>query len=207
MDFYIGKTFDGKVPAEAWDWCSNNNAHIEDTNKDTKVSVVEEYTSVEYVTEEYTVEEPRMTDGGKIVMVPVTKTRTVPVEKKEHRTVEKTVRVYKLVENPPLPEIKTVRTFSKFSIWVTTQNILISLADGTQTTVWSEFEKFLNNTYTENGNSLMSGWMNLKDLVEDNRFFEQFYPQAVELFGKELVDNVLENSVSGVEKRIAKKED
>jgi hypothetical protein len=31
MEFYIGKTFEGKYPPEAAIWCNSNNAHIEKT--------------------------------------------------------------------------------------------------------------------------------------------------------------------------------
>lgn len=91
---------------------------------------------------------------------------------------------------PAPPETKEVRTFSKFSIWAATYQMPLTLPDGTQTTVWSEFENFLNRV------GLWIGWLQLVDLVEDNPFFEQFYPQAVEAFGKELVDQVLSASVT-----------
>lgn len=100
-------------------------------------------------------------------------------------------REFTIVENPPPPETKTVRTFSKFSIWVATQEMPLTLPDGTSTNVWAEFEKFMRNTKLEKGETLYSGWKNLNDLVEDNPFFEEFYPLAVEAFGKELVDQVL----------------
>jgi hypothetical protein len=91
---------------------------------------------------------------------------------------------------PAKPETKTVRTFSKFSIWVATHEMPLTLEDGTETTVWAAFEAFLNNA------GLWTGWLQLVDLVEDNPFFEAFYPQAVEAFGKELVDQVLSASVT-----------
>lgn len=89
---------------------------------------------------------------------------------------------------PPPPETKTVRTFSKFSIWVATRSLPVK--EGAELTVWQAFENFLH----EQG--LWSGWNQLVDLVEDNPFFAEFYPQAVEAFGKELVDQVLSASVS-----------
>jgi hypothetical protein len=92
---------------------------------------------------------------------------------------------------PAPPEMRTVRTFSKFGIWVATRNLPI--AEGSEVMVWDAFEKFLHEQ------NLWAGWNQLIDLVEDNPFFEQFYPIAVEAFGKELVDNVLEMSVSKVE--------
>lgn len=97
---------------------------------------------------------------------------------------------------PASPETKTVRTFSKFQIWVVTQNIPMTLPDGTASSVWTAFESFLKNEKMPNGDTLYSGWMNLNDLVEDNPFFEAFYPQAVEAFGKDLVDGVLAASVT-----------
>lgn len=104
--------------------------------------------------------------------------------------------VYTIVTNPPPPETKTIRTFSKFNIWVATQNIPMTLPDGTASSVWTAFESFLKNEKMKNGDTLYSGWMNLNDLVEDNPFFEQFYPMAVDAFGKELVDKVLAASVT-----------
>lgn len=95
---------------------------------------------------------------------------------------------------PPPPETKTVRTFSKFQIWVATRELPIMKGDGTQTTVWAAFEDFLLNA------GLWTGWLQLVDLEEDNPFFEAFYPQAVEAFGKELVDQVLAASVTSVKK-------
>lgn len=106
---------------------------------------------------------------------------------------------YTIVENPPPPETKTIRTFSKFKIWVVTQNIPMTLPDGTASSVWTAFESFLKNEKMPNGDTLYSGWVNLNDLVEDNPFFEQFYPLAVEQFGKELVDGVLAASVTSTQ--------
>jgi hypothetical protein len=106
--------------------------------------------------------------------------------------------VYTIVENPPPPETKEVRTFSKFSIWVATHEMPLTLEDGTETTVWAAFEKFLNDA------GLWTGWLQLVDLVEDNPFFEAFYPQAVEAFGKELVDQVLSASVTATNTVIIK---
>jgi hypothetical protein len=109
---------------------------------------------------------------------------------KHNAHIEKVNGVRTIVENPPPPKTKTVRTFSKFSIWAATYQMPLTLPDGTQTTVWSEFENFLNRV------GLWIGWLQLVDLVEDNPFFEAFYPQAVEAFGKELVDQVLSASVT-----------
>lgn len=93
-----------------------------------------------------------------------------------------------IVENPPAPETRTVRTFSKFSIWVATRALPV---EGTEMTVWQAFETFLHEQ------NLWSGWAQLVDLVEDNPFFEEFYPLACDKLGKELVDRVLEASVTG----------
>ena len=105
--------------------------------------------------------------------------------------------IYSIVENPAPPETKTVRTFSKFQIWVATRELPIMKEDGYQTTVWAAFEDFLLNA------GLWTGWLQLVDLVEDNPFFEQFYPQAVEAFGKELVDGVLAASVTSTQEVVA----
>ena len=101
--------------------------------------------------------------------------------------------VYTIVENPAPPETKTIRTFSKFQIWVATRELPIMKEDGSQTTVWAAFEDFLLNA------GLWTGWLQLVDLVEDNPFFKAFYPQAVEAFGKDLVDGVLAASVTSTQ--------
>lgn len=103
---------------------------------------------------------------------------------------------YRIVENPPPPKTKTIRTFSKFNIWAVTQQMLVALEDGSQTTVWAEFEKFMAGTVLPSGITLLSGWLQLVDLVEDNPFFEEFYPLACEKLGKELVDKVLAVAVT-----------
>lgn len=121
---------------------------------------------------------------------------------KNNAHIEKVDERYIIAENPPPPEMRKVRTFSKFAIWVATQDMPLTLPDGTSSNLWAEFEKFMRNTKLEKGESLYSGWKNLNDLVEDNQFFEEFYPLAIEAFGKELVDSVLEASVSKVENKI-----
>ena len=88
---------------------------------------------------------------------------------------------------PAPPETRTVRTFSKFNVWVATRELPVE--DGSDFTVWQAFETFLHEQ------NLWSGWNQLVDLVEDNPFFEQFYPLACEQLGKELVDQVLAASV------------
>lgn len=89
---------------------------------------------------------------------------------------------------PAPPEMKTIRTFSKFNIWVATRNLPI--AEGSDVMVWDAFEAFLHEC------QLWAGWNQLIDLVEDNPFFEQFYPLACEKLGKELVDQVLAVAVT-----------
>lgn len=120
--------------------------------------------------------------------------KTAPPEAAEwcdnnNARIEKVDGVRTIVKNPPPPKTKEVRTFSKFGIWVATRNLPI--APGSEFTVWETFETFLSEQ------KLMSGWAQLVDLVEDNPFFEEFYPKAVETFGKDLVDNVLAASVVG----------
>jgi hypothetical protein len=196
MEFYIGQIFEGAYPPEAALWCNSNNAHIEDTGRTKEITVEEEYTVIVEEEREFIFEEEQINESGETVFVPVTKTEIVPVEKTETRTVQRTLRIYEIAENPPPPETKTVRTFSKFSIWVATHEMPLELEDGTQTTVWAAFEAFLNNA------GLWTGWLQLVDLVEDNPFFEAFYPQAVEAFGKELVDGVLAASVTSTKEII-----
>lgn len=91
---------------------------------------------------------------------------------------------------PEPPEMKEIHVYSKFYIWVATREMPLTLDDGTETTVWNAFEAFLVKA------QLLAGWNQLVDLVEDNPFFEQFYPVACDTFGKELVDSILEKSVS-----------
>ena len=93
---------------------------------------------------------------------------------------------------PEAPATKEVRTFSKFSIWVATRNLFIE--EESTLTVWQAFETFLHDC------QLWSGWNQLVDLVEDNPFFEQFYPVACEELGKELVDKVLAAATVKTEK-------
>lgn len=93
---------------------------------------------------------------------------------------------------PEPPATKEVRTFSKFYIWVATRNLFIE--EDSTLTVWQAFETFLHDC------QLWSGWNQLVDLVEDNPFFEQFYPVACEELGKELVDKVLAAATVKTEK-------
>lgn len=86
---------------------------------------------------------------------------------------------------PAPPAVKTVRTFAKDAIWVATKDL--TLSDGVS--AWQAFKDFL--TVAE----LKEGWDQQAYLLEDNPFFGIFYPQAVAVFGKELVDSVLAASV------------
>jgi hypothetical protein len=86
---------------------------------------------------------------------------------------------------PAPPAAKTIRTFAKDAIWVATKDL--TLPDGVN--AWQAFKDFL--TVAE----LKEGWDQQAYLLEDNPFFEMFYPQAVAVFGKELVDSVLAASV------------
>jgi hypothetical protein len=95
---------------------------------------------------------------------------------------------------PVPPPKKTIRTFSKFNVWVATRSIPI--AEGSDLTVWQAFETFLHEQ------NLWTGWNQLVDLVEDNPFFEQFYPLACERLGKDLVDQVLAASVTSTKEVI-----
>ena len=99
---------------------------------------------------------------------------------------------YVMGRAPEAPETKEVRTFSKFYIWVATRNLFIE--EDSTLTVWQAFETFLHDC------QLWSGWNQLVDLVEDNPFFEQFYPIACEELGKELVDKVLAAATVKTEK-------
>ena len=86
---------------------------------------------------------------------------------------------------PAPPAVKTIRTFAKDAIWVATKDL--TLPDGVN--AWQAFKDFL--TVAE----LKEGWDQQAYLLEDNPFFGIFYPQAVDVFGKELVDSVLAASV------------
>lgn len=92
---------------------------------------------------------------------------------------------------PKQPETRTIRTFSKFAIWGIIGNI--SHGEGS---LWDAFEAFLESSKLDTGTSLKSGWDNLDELVEDNEFYQQFYPKACEVFGKELVDGILEKATT-----------
>ena len=101
--------------------------------------------------------------------------------------IEKVNGVRTIVENPPPPETKTVRTFAKDAIWVATKDMVID--ESTGLTAWEAFKTFLLDS------GLWEGWSMQAYLLEENPFFAEFYPQAVAVFGAELVDNVLAASV------------
>ena len=97
------------------------------------------------------------------------------------------VRQFAIVEIPPPPETKIVRTFAKDAIWVVTKDMIIN--ESTGETAWEKFKSFLLDT------GLWEGWTMQAYLLEENPFFAEFYPQAAAVFGKELVDDVLAQSV------------
>lgn len=92
-----------------------------------------------------------------------------------------------IVENPPAPETKTVRTFAKDAIWVATKDMVLDKSTGL--TAWEAFKTFLLDS------GLWEGWTMQAYLLEENPFFAEFYPKAVAVFGNELVDKVLDASV------------
>lgn len=100
---------------------------------------------------------------------------------------EKDENVYTIVENPII-EVVEVNTYSKFRIWENTYNVPFNLPDGTLSTVWDVFEKFLIDS------RLRVGYEMLDVLQDDNSFFKTFYPKAVEVFGQNLVDEILSKS-------------
>jgi hypothetical protein len=106
---------------------------------------------------------------------------------KNNAHIEKVDGVMTIVENPAPPETKTVRTFAKDAIWVATKDLL--LPDGSN--AWQKFYEFLMDS------GLWMGWLQQAYLLEENPFFAEFYPKAVAVFGRELVDSVLEASVVG----------
>jgi hypothetical protein len=106
---------------------------------------------------------------------------------KNNAHIEKINGVRTIVENPPPPETKTVRTFAKDAIWVATKDMIIDEATGQ--TAWEAFKTFLLDS------GLWEGWTMQAYLLEENPFFAEFYPRAVAVFGAELVDRVLEASV------------
>lgn len=96
-------------------------------------------------------------------------------------------RRFEIVEIPPPPETKQVRTFAKDAIWVATKDMILDKTTGE--TAWEKFKSFLLDS------GLWEGWSMQAYLLEENPFFAEFYPQAVAVFGKELVDDVLAASV------------
>lgn len=94
---------------------------------------------------------------------------------------------YTIVKNPKIEEVE-VNTYSKFRIWENTYNVPFNLPDGTLSTVWDVFEKFLIDS------RLRVGYEMLDVLQDDNSFFKTFYPKAVEVFGQSLVDEILSKS-------------
>lgn len=101
--------------------------------------------------------------------------------------IEKVDGVRTIVENPPPPETKTVRSFAKDAIWVATKDMVLDEITGM--TAWEAFKTFLLDS------GLWEGWTMQAYLLEENPFFAEFYPKAVAVFGNELVDKVLDASV------------
>jgi hypothetical protein len=87
----------------------------------------------------------------------------------------------------PADDRKVIRTFAKDAIWVATKDMIIDPVSGI--TAWEAFKNFL----LESG--LWEGWTMQAYLLEENPFFAEFYPLAVSVFGKELVDGVLDKAV------------
>jgi hypothetical protein len=106
---------------------------------------------------------------------------------KNNAHIEKVNGVKTIVENPPPPETRLVRTFAKDAIWVATKDMVIDEATGQ--TAWEAFKTFLLDS------GLWEGWSMQAYLLEENPFFAEFYPRAVAVFGSELVDEVLAASV------------
>ncbi len=106
---------------------------------------------------------------------------------KNNAHIEKINGVRTIVENPPPPETRLVRTFAKDAIWVATKDIVLDETTGQ--TAWEAFKTFLLDS------GLWEGWTMQAYLLEENPFFAEFYPKAVAVFGSELVDSVLEASV------------
>lgn len=87
----------------------------------------------------------------------------------------------------PADDRKVIRTFAKDAIWVATKDMVLDPVSGI--TAWEAFKNFL----LESG--LWEGWTMQAYLLEENPFFAEFYPLAVSVFGKELVDGVLDKAV------------
>lgn len=102
--------------------------------------------------------------------------------------------VWYLVSMAP-PDTVTVRIFSKYKLCDTTSQIPFTLADGTQTTVWEAFKNFLASTGKKDL------WDNITEVAEDNPHFVQAIPVAVEIFGQDLVNKILNASVERITRR------
>ena len=97
------------------------------------------------------------------------------------------VRQFEIAIIPPPPETRIVRTFAKDAIWVATKDVVADETTGE--TVWEKFKGFLLDS------GLWEGWSMQAYLLEENQFFKEFYPRAAEVFGAEVVDNVLSSAV------------
>lgn len=104
-------------------------------------------------------------------------------------------RTFVIAEIPPEPPTETVRIFSKYKLCDTTSQIPFTLADGTQTTVWEAFKNFLSSAGKKDL------WDNIVEVAEDNPHFVQAIPFAVEVFGQDLVNRILDASVERITRR------
>ena len=55
--------------------------------------------------------------------------------------IEKVGNIRTIVENPPPPETKIIRTFAKDAIWVATKDMVLDVTTGQ--TAWEAFKTFL----------------------------------------------------------------
>lgn len=103
------------------------------------------------------------------------------------REVSGEIRQFEIAIIPPPPETRIVRTFAKDAIWVATKDVVADETTGE--TVWEKFKGFLLDS------GLWEGWSMQAYLLEENPFFKEFYPRVAEVFGAEVVDNVLSSAV------------
>lgn len=96
---------------------------------------------------------------------------------------------------PAAPETVQVRIFSKYKLCEAALAIPFTLADGSTTTVWEAFKSFI----TAAGKKDL--WDNINEVAEDNRHFVEALPIAVENFGAELVEQILDAATERTETR------
>lgn len=114
---------------------------------------------------------------------------------KNNAHIEKVDGVRTIVENPAPPQTKAVRIFSKYRLWDVTSSMPFTLPDGTETTVWEAFKGFIKAAGKEDGYAAMN------EIAEDNEYFLQLHPLAVESFGEDVVARVLEASVERIDSK------